>query len=238
MSTTIKKNGIILKISDTPGKDKLLQILTGDGIVSAFMTPKRSGGKKSFIFDVFTFGEFIIYVTDKGNSLVNSVNPFECFYGLRDDIVTLSAAAYFSELVRYAATDCDCDFQSLLALFLKALRLLSDGAGVKSVKPVFEFKIAQMLGFAPCLEAEEKSAKYYFDIDDGRLYINEVKNGFPLSRNAVYLIYKILNSDTETAFSYMHDNNELDAVFSIAEQYILYHTEREFSSLKFLNGVI
>lgn len=238
MAATIKKNGIILKISDTPGKDKALQILTGDGIISAFMTPKRTGGKKSYIMDTFTYGEFVIYVTDKGNNLVNSVNPFESFYNLRDDIVKLSAAAYFSELIRYAATDCSCDYKGLEELMLEALRLLSDGVPLISVKPVFELKIAQLLGFEPCLEAEKKSERYYFDLEDGRLYINEVRSGFLMSRSAVYLIYKMLNCDTKKAFSMMKEHTEKDTVYSVAEQYIIYHTERDFKSLRFLNGVI
>ena len=61
MAQTVKINGIILKITDTPGKDKLLKILTKTGLVSAFMTFKKSAGKKSFIADMFSYGEFVLF---------------------------------------------------------------------------------------------------------------------------------------------------------------------------------
>ena len=239
MPTTTKIKGIILKISDTPGKDKLLHILTDSAYITAFMTPKRSAGKKSYTVDIFTYGEFVLYVTDKGNNLVNAVTPIEYFYGLRNDISRLSVSGYFAELAKYVSSDADCDYSCLMRLFLKAIRLLSDGVNFKLVKPVFEFKAAQLLGFTPCLEAEKKAGTYYFDLEDGRLYTTAKTGGIMLPRSTVYSIYKILSSDPDSAFSFMpQDDAQADAMYSVAQQYILYHTERDFSSLKFLNGVI
>lgn len=237
MATTIKIKGIILKISDTPGKDKLLHILTDSSFITAFMTPKRSAGKKSYTVDLFTYGEFVLYITDGGNSLVNSITPIETFYGLRNDIVSLSGAGYFSELAKYVSADADCDFSLLLQLLLEALRLLSDGADIKAVKPVFELKCAQLLGFTPCLEAEKKSGTYYFGLEDGRLYASGEHGGIMMPRSAVYNIYKVLSSDPQKAFSCMSDGVD-EIVYSAAQQYIIYHTERDFSSLRFLNGVV
>lgn len=237
MSTTIKTKGIILKISETPGKDKLLHILTDSAYLTAFVTPKRSAGKKSYTFDLFTYGEFVLYETDSGNYLVNSVTPDEYFFGLRENIERLSAASYFAELARYASGDTDCDFKSLTELLLCSFRLLENGKSVRSVKPVFELKTAQLLGMTPCLEAEKKAGTYYFDLDDGRLYIENRPGCILMPRSAVYEIYRIIMSEPESAFSCISDNEE-ETVYTAAQQYIIYHTEREFSSLRFLNGVI
>ena len=92
MAKTIKIKGTIIKITDTPGKDKLIRILSPVGLVSAFITLKKNAGKKSFTVDVFTYGEFILFETDKGNFLVNSFTPEDYFYNLRTDIVALSAS--------------------------------------------------------------------------------------------------------------------------------------------------
>ena len=96
MPTTIKIKGIILKISDTPGKDKLLHILTDSSFITAFVTPKRSAGKKNYTFDLFTYGEFVLYVTGSGNYLVNSITPQNGFYGLRPASAGLIFGAMFT----------------------------------------------------------------------------------------------------------------------------------------------
>jgi len=237
MSKTIKIHGIILKISDTPGKDKLLHILTENGFITAFSTPKRNAGKKSYTYDLFTNAEIMLYQTDKGNYLVNSITPIEHFYNLREDITTLAAAGYFASLARHASVDADMDFKTLYNLIVNALFALSNGQAVKTVKPEFEIKIVQLMGFTPCLEADKKSSTYYFDPDDGRLYANEVTAGIYIPREVALSIYKIITSSVEELFL-NKENEYTNILYSTAERYLLYHTEQDFDALNFLNGVI
>lgn len=235
MPTTEKTKGIILKISDTPGKDKLLHILTESGLFTAFITPKRSAGKKSYTFDLFTLGEFILYKTDSGNYLVNSITPQEYFYNLRNDIVKLSAAGYFASLVRHVASYGDIDYKLVFDIFIGSLKALANGADVKAIKPVYEIKMVQLLGFTPCLEADRKSSTYFFDPEDGRLYAEAVRGGIAIPRSVALSIYKIINSPADTLFDVCEADDKL---YNTAQQYLLYHTEREFDTLRFLNGVI
>ncbi len=236
MAQTVKISGIILKITDTPGKDKLLRILTKNGLVCAFMTFKKSAGKKSFIADVFSFGEFILFETDKSNYLVNSFTPAEYFYNLRNDIATLSAAAYFSSLAISYSAEPDIDCSELFNLVLGALYSLSSGSDIRIIKPIFEFKICQLIGFEPCLEAQTKAQNYYFALNDGRLYVNECRDSIYLSRNSVLAIYKIINSKAADVFGCVESYDE--QLYRLAESYIIYHLEHSFDSLEFLKGVI
>ena len=236
MSSTIKTYGMILKISDTPGKDKLLRILTSDGLVSAFMTPKRNAGKKNYTIDLFTYGEIVLFKTDSGNYLVNSVLPEEIFYKIREDIVRLAAASYFASLVINSANEPDVDCHHLLELLYVCFDKLSSGYNVKSLKAVFELKFSQLIGVEPCLVAEKKSNAYCFDIQDGRLYVRDVPNGFCLSRESVFSIYTILKRSVKECFDC--EIVGVDDVSQISENYIMYHTERAFDSLEFLKGVM
>lgn len=236
MAQTVKINGIILKITDTPGKDKVLKVLTKAGLISVFMTFKKSAGKKSYTADLFSYGEFMLFETDKSNYLVNSFTPVEHFYSLRNDIVTLSCASYFASLTLNYAVEPDINCSELFDLLFFALKKLASGSEVLSVKPVFEFKICQLIGFEPCLEAETKAYNYYFALDDGRLYVSEVKNSFCLSRNTVLCIYKIIKSKSSVAFDVISSADE--HLIKIAESYIIYHSERSFDSLEFLKGVM
>ena len=238
MSSTIKTKGIILKMNDTPGKDKLIYILTPNGLIKAFMTPKRSAGKKSYTVDLFAYGETILYMTDSGNLLVNSVTPEQFFYGIREDISRLYAAGYFAALSMYAAEDAETDTNSLFELLYNAFEALSRGDDVKVLKPVYEFKIAQLIGMTPCLEAKTKADKYYFAMDDGRLYTSPVPSSFLMPRTAVMCIYKMIISSVKDCFALQIPDQEKDTLFNAAQQYMIYHTERTFDALKYLNGVI
>lgn len=238
MPTTVKTNGIIIRIKDTPGKDKLLTLLTETGLVTAFITPKRNAGKKSYTFDLFSYGEIVLYKTDSGNFLVNSITPSETFYSLRENITSLAAASYFATLAIHIAEDDDINKKQLLSFLLSAINKLAKGGDVKKIKPVFEFKITQLSGFSPCLEADEKSMTYYFDMDDGRLYASDSSKGFRVSRSIILCIYRILNADFDGVFDITVSDEEVDVLYSISQQYLLYHLERSFDSLEFLNGVI
>ena len=237
MPTTIKVNGLILKISDTPGKDKLLHVLTRGGFLTAFATPKRSAGKKDFTYDLFNYCEFVLYETGRGNYLVNSVRPLEYFYPLREDMARLALAGYLAQLSRFVAGDADCDCETLMDLLLSALSRLSNGADVHAIKPVFELRSAKLLGFTPCLEAEQKSSEYFFSLEDGRLLLSAAPNTVKLPRSSVVVIYKILAADGAAAFDVPQGECTGD-IYALAQQYILFHVERGFSTLDFLNGVL
>lgn len=238
MPSTIKTKGIILKMKDTPGKDKLVYLLTPSGLVKAFMTPKRSAGKKSYTIDLFAHGEVVLYAADSGNYLVNSISPDGFFYGIREDISRLYAAGYFASLSMYAAEDAETDTESLYSLLFYALEALSSGADIKKVKPAYEFKISQLIGMTPCLEAEKKADEYYFAMADGRLFTHSVNSSFLLPRSAVFCIYNVLKADIgQDVFLHISDV-DAEIIYHVAQQYIIYHTERTFDSLKYLNGVI
>ena len=223
-------------MKDTPGKDKLLYILTPQGLLKAFVTPKKMAGKKSFAFDLFTYGEIVYFITDSGNNLINSITPEESFYGIREDIARLYAAGYFASLAIFTCEDAETDTFALMTLVLESFKRLSSGQSVKKIKPVFEFITARLLGISPCLEAELKSNEYYFAIDDGRLFVNPMPNSIYLQRSAVMSVYKILSSSENEAFDVPVQDE--DMLYNLSEQYLIYHTERNFDTLKYLNGVI
>ena len=58
-----------------------------------------------------------------------------------------------------------------------------------------------------------------------------------ISRKAVYDIYRVLSASPNDAYDcVLSDNAEI--IYNVAQQYIIYHIERDFASLRFLNGVI
>ena len=236
MATTIKTMGLILKMSDTPSKDKLLKILTPSGLISAFMKIKRTAGKTSYIADLFTYGEFVLFNTDKGNYLVNSFTPEEHFYSIREDITRFAAAGYFCSFANVYSEQPDINYSDALKLMLASLYSLTSDKDVKTIKSIFELKSCQLLGVEPCLEAEQKAVEYHFDLQDGRLYNYEIKNGYYVTRQAVLSMYNVLRASVETAFDMEFYQPEY--IYSITENYLLYQIEKVPDSLEFLKGVL
>lgn len=235
-NNTIKTTGIILKISDTPSKDKLVKFITPLGVLSAFMTPKRNAGKKNYTTDLFMFGEIVFFKTDSGNLLLNSFVPMEHFYKIREDITSLATASYFSSLVLNLANDIDLDYSLLLKLIYNSFSSIVDKVDLKIIKAVFELKYAQFMGVEPCLMADEKAEKYYFDLQDGRLYLQEQARSVFVRRSTVLSVYKILKlSVDDTA---LFDFEEDLALFNLCESYILFHIDKQLDTLEFLKGVI
>ena len=238
MPSTVKTKGIILRIKDTPGKDKLVYILTPAGLVKAFMTPKRNAGKKSYAIDLFTCGEVIMFVTDSGNYLVNSITPEQNFYKLREEMSTLYGASYFASLSIFVSEDIDTDTEFLYNLLIYALQSLCDGEDIKKIKTAFEFKISMLIGMTPCLEAQTKANAYYFALEDGRLHLADGPDRIYMPRPAVMCIYKMLQADCKSVFELEFPTEYVDLLYAAAERYIIYHTERNFDALRILNGVI
>jgi len=236
MSETIKTKGIILKIKDTPGKDKLVIILTQTGVISAFMTVKRNAGKKNYIVDIFTYAEFILFKTDRGNFLVNSATPIEYFYPLRNDVAKIACAGYFSSLIINSASSPDADHTYILSLLHDSLQFLSEQNDVRFAKSVFELKMSMIIGVEPCLIADKKAHEYFFDMEDGRLHINQVRNSVRVKRDTIVLVYKILKDSHTEAF--LHAVADADELYYVTENYIMYHTEGSVGALEFLKGVI
>ncbi len=235
MSETIKTKGIILKISDTPGKDKLIRMLTGSGVISAFMTIKKNAGKKSYIVDIFTYAEFVLFKTDSGNYLVNSATPIEHFYSLRNDVGKIACAGYFSSLIINSASSPDADHTYILSLMHDSLMFLSKENNIKFIKAVFELKLSAVIGVEPCLIADVKAHEYYFNLEDGRLHINQVRNGILVQRTTVLSVYNILHKKHTEVFLHPVDD---EGLYYLAEHYIMYHTEGSVGALEFFRGVI
>ncbi len=165
----LKDKGIILKHSNTGEADRIVTILTQhNGKIRAILKGCRKP-KSRFVntSELFTVSEFILY---KGNSdliQVSQADLKESYFEIRNDLLGLSYATYFAELVDIAADE-DVESERLFSLLAWALHYISKktiGTGLVSL--AFQLKLMELTGYKPSLL---RCANCHEDVADSEVF--------------------------------------------------------------------
>lgn len=237
----IKEKGVILKIGTTVHGDRLLFILTQErGRIQVFDRSFKSGGKKRSTLDLFTYCEFVLY-EHNGKYSLNTAEVLENFYKLRENIAGTGLAGYFSQLCLFSTQDTNVQHRQLPSLMLNALYLLSRfPEQAEKVKTVFEWKVAQFLGFTPTLSGcahVHFDQTVYFSTEDGGLYCKVcLPSGsgapaFEVQAGEIKAIAHILEHPPSKAFSFKISAPSMKKISEISENFLHYHSGQEFSAL-------
>ena len=95
----VTANGLVIREKMLSNDNRLLTILTGEyGLVRAFVkSVKKLGGSVSAATDLFAYSSFVLF-HNKDQYSINSAEPLQMFYHLRDDLEKTSLATYLAEL--------------------------------------------------------------------------------------------------------------------------------------------
>lgn len=150
----VRTKGIVIKAVNTGEADRILTIFTGTHgkIQAAAKGARRPKNKLMPGTQLLCFSDYVLF---KGRTLysVNSCEPIETFFDLRNDIVRLTHASYMAELISDSIQE-EQPSQSILSLFLNSLYMLIKADKLPSlVTRIFELRLMTELGFAPVAEA-------------------------------------------------------------------------------------
>ena len=137
--------GLIIKEQKVGENDRLVTILTADlGLIRAFAPGAlKVKSKNVAATSLLSFSELEIYQS-KDTYKINSARSKEIFFGLRNDIASLSLAGYFCELLLNLAPVFE-PAEEYLKLTLNCLYLLCENKKSKEfIKAVFELEIANI----------------------------------------------------------------------------------------------
>lgn len=150
MQTHLTVKGLVIRETSYHDADKLIDLLTDEGIRTVqARSVRKAGSKYAAMTQLFAYGEYCLRVSGERYYLDSAVSLNQ-FYGLRSDLEALALASYFSELIRKTTT---AQFQpQLLRLYLLALHHLSaHDRPVPLVKAIFELRLVTELGMMPNL---------------------------------------------------------------------------------------
>lgn len=250
----IKTKGIILKQRNIGENDRIVTILSPElGVIEASARGCKSV-KSSLASSVQILGysDFCLY-KGKSQYIINSAESINSFYFLRLDVVKLSLAGYFCELICYLSKTDDENANLYLKLILNSLYFLQeDKIDIPLLKSIFELRALSIGGFMPnlvcCDECAifEKDTMYFFPLK-GILICedclsnlkfnteNSIKILVPLS--VLSALRHIIYSEFEKLFLFRLKGESLKQLNYITENYMLLHTEAKFNSLSMYHSI-
>ncbi len=242
----IKTSGVVIRQTKVKENDLMLTIFTKDlGVIRASARGARGfKNKLSAGTALFAYSEFVLY---PGRELykVNSCELLESFYSLTGNIERLAFATYIADLTGYAIQE-EEGTQRLLSLFLNTFYLFARWGGeLRTVKCVYELKLLEFLGFAPCLDGCVSCGKPEtpcFAAAEGGLLCadcqKELGNGQKISGSCLEAMRHVLQSDDKKAFAFRLSKDVLEELEGHVAGMLSAFIDHDFYSLTYLNTIL
>ena len=261
-------DALVLREVNVGENDKMLTLLTPEkGRIGVMAKGTRSVKSKSLApAQLYTYGNYEIY--EKGDyKWLRGGSVIEGFYGLRDDIEKLSLVAYIADVACELSGEDEAAFD-ILRMTLNTFYAISKKIRPLSViKGVYELRAAAMAGFMPELYGckyckRDDISDLYLDVMNGCVLCSECINKrakkqatskssvyddldfemnllVPISPSVLAAMNFAVNSLPERMFSFsLNGKDENDMFARAAEEYLLNHLERGFTTLDFYKSMI
>lgn len=237
--------GIVLRETNYKEADKILTVLTWDQgrrTVKARgcrrKTSKLTAASQLLVYSEMTLFEHREFYT------LNEAQTLEQFWGVRQDIILLSLASYFAELMETCAEE-GVPNPALLSLLLNSLYALDKlKKPPELVKSAFELKLLSLTGYEPLLEecavcGRKVPIDPRLNLSAGVLHCagcrEQVAGGvsMPLTPGALAAVRHIVWGDPKKLFSFTLDSAGMRLLGSATEAFLMTQLERGFHTLDF-----
>ncbi len=261
-------DGVIVREAMVGDNDKMLTIITPEnGRIGVMAKGARSSKSKTLAAtQLYTYGNFEIY--EKGDyKWLRGASVEDSFFEVRSSIEGLSLAAYLADLA-YELTGEGEDSSEILRLTLNAFYAIAKKrAPLSIIKGVYELRAASHEGFRPdlsgCRHCREGEENLYLDVMNGCVICskciqkkaekqksfmtssayadeNEEKSLLlPITQSVLAAMRYAMDAPLSRMLSFKLDGDDEIEMFSrAAEEYLLNHLERGFTSLEFYKCMI
>ena len=243
----LSTDGLIIREQQTGEDDRLVTILTRDyGIIRAFVRgAKRIRSKSQSATQLFAYGKYSIY-RGKDAYSIDEAQPVEIFFDLRNDIASLSLAQYFCELAGELAPVED-DADEYLRLVLNALHMLSKNKRPPAqLKAIVELRMMTLSGYMPDLVACGDCGVFseegmFFSPVEGQIFCKECLSDhtcIALPNSVLSAMRHICYSEDSKLFSFTLQEESLNFLSDVTENFLLTQTAKKFKTLDFYKAVV
>lgn len=256
-------DGLIVREVAVGESDKMLTILTPEfGQISVMAKGAKSIKKGAAATELYTYGNYEIYEKNDRNWLRGG-SVLEGFFGLRTDIEKIALAAYLSDLA-CELTGEGLPSPEILKMTLNSFFAISSDKKPRSlIKAVYELRAVGSSGYMPDLSGcafckKECGEGLYLDVMNGCVICSEcmMKRAsqavrhpldeseersvlLPINESVLAAMRYAIYAPGERMLSFKLNGEEENAMFSrAAEEYLLNHLERGFSSLEFYKSLL
>ena len=242
----INLKGIVVKEVQTGEADKYIDLFTDKlGKVTIYVKGARSNKTRNLVgTQILNYCEYVL-CQRKDKYYISSCELIESFYNIRNDIVMLTYASHFLDIIN--SVICENESQvTLLRLLLNTLYILSKGKkDPKLVNVIFELRLLKILGYEPytrgCIRCGQDTDIMYFDfLCDGlvcRECLTEHKFGMNLKKPSRKALEFIMNVSLNDLFKFNLDSAYIDELSRMAKIYLKQKLDREYNKLDFLVNI-
>lgn len=238
----IKTKAIVLKEVQLRESDKILTCISGElgrfSLSARGVRSHKSGNIAAASF--LAYSDMMLYSSRNMYSLGQS-NVIESFYPIRKDVIKLTYASYFADILMDTVQENE-ESNNIMRLLLNTLYYLSkDEANEKYLSILFVFRLLRYLGydFDPCdvcSECEGEPADW-FSARRGSLVCRKCKDSHdvPMTTQQTGLLCRILKLPLKQAFEYKPEQDILDGVREISARYLTTCLDKRYTKLDFLD---
>lgn len=234
---TIKTKGIILVEHNMGDFDKMLTMLTpGLGKIScAARGAKRFRSSLLVGSQFLCFGDYILYKTSS-TYYINSCEPIEVFYNIRNDLKKLEYASFITKIVIDVTNENENSYR-LLQLYLNTLYMISEtDKDLEFILAIFKMKLISILGFTPnikgCTNCNKVQDINYFSLkDNGFKCINCARQDtscIKISNSTVQAIRYIISAPAKKVFSFNIGEDAIKELEMVSKLYLNDKLEKEY----------
>lgn len=237
----IKIRGIVVKEIFVGEADKIITVIAKDYGKIRISAKGARRAKNKFVSgtSLFSYCDFIIYSNNNYNSL-NQVDIIESFYELTSDLLKLSYASYFAEVLEKTVPENQGANDVLLLLLKTLLALKREKTPPKLTARVFEIKFLQLNGVMPelsaCTQCKSTDRELYFGAEGivcEKCRIPSL-NYIKITPTVIYAIAYILSSDLNKIFRFNISAQSLDELTKISRLLFREHINLQFKALRFI----
>lgn len=237
----IKIRGIVVKETFVGEADKIITVIAKDYGKIRINAKGARRAKNKFVSgtSLFSYCDFVIYSKNNYNGL-NQVDIIESFYNLTSDLLKLSYASYFAEVLEKTTPE-NQNANDILLLLLRTLTALKNNkVSPKLSARIFEIKFLQLNGVMPeissCTACSKDDENLFFGAE-GIVCSNckiPALNYIKITPTVIYTISYILATKTDNLFNFNISEEALEILTSISRLLFREHINLYFKTLQFV----
>ena len=247
MQTHLNLTGLVIRETAFHDADKLIDLLTEDGIRTVqAKSARKQGSKFGAVTQLFAYGDFCLRCSGDRFYLDSAVSR-NLFYGLRGDLEALALASYFSELIRRTMTD--QPQPQLLRLFLLSLHHLSEHSRPAAlVKSIFELRLMTELGMMPDLVCCQACMTYLPEHPVLRIHAADLicrgcrtefePDDMDVPQAVLHAARHVVFSEYDKLFQFRLKGQSAALFSEYTERYLLERLGMHFPTLKFYRELV
>ena len=232
----IKTNAIVLKEITLREADKILICLSEDlGKISVSARGvKRPKNQNIAASQFLTYSQLVVYSSANMYSLSQS-SVIESFYDIRKDVVKLTYASHFSQIIQDSVNEND-DAKDIIKMLLNILYyVMKDKNDLRYLACVFEFRILKYLGYMPIFENVIEDKRVYMSFKSGRVSCEKSNDSIYLSCQDAQIMNMIFNDKLKNTLDNKIDKKSIESLKSISGRYLEHCLERKYVKLNYIN---